>query len=111
MPREPPVTSAMREARGLVMRAASPLVMRQQLRRKRKGLVAVRQRHRHASVGLRVLVVTFEARRRVAVGELAGPEGAMREADSSRRPLYRHAARSGRLRNGLHVAVSADVGV
>src|SRR5258707_5719180 len=101
MPREPPVTSATREASGLVMRGASPLVMRKQLRRKREGLVAVRQRHRHAGVGLRVLVVTFEARRGLAVGQLAGPDGAVREADSSWCPLQRHAARSGRLRNGL----------
>src|SRR5258708_1522610 len=104
MPREPPVTSATREARGLVMRAASPLVMRKQLRRKREGLVAVRQGERHAGVGLWVLVVAFKARRRAAVGQLAGSDGARRETDGPLRPLQRDAARRIRLWDRLLVA-------
>src|SRR3954469_16842146 len=112
MPREPPVTSAMREARGLVMRRASPLIVRKHLCRQREGLVAAGQRERHAGVGLRVLVVAFEARRRVAVAQLAGPDGAVRDADGPRRAsLQRDAARSVRLRNGFGITVSADIGV
>src|SRR4051812_12499112 len=107
MPREPPVTSAMREARGFVMPDASPLVAWKQLRRKREGLVAARQGERHAGVGLRVLGVAFEARRRAAVGKLTGPDSARGESDGPRRPLQRRATRSGRLRDRLRIAVSA----